>query len=164
MDTSIVSVGGGGDAPRVADPRSDPDASVVREARFQALIRAWWLDERPGWTESDWWDVSMRDEVRGLLWLPAGPQLAQALADIGRLQRCLDAHANEVSGPTPTPGRSCVGGSRCRVRVGRLRGGAGGQLPCRGAGPAGQRPGAGGAGQRVAHLGGLDGQPDRWCP
>jgi len=96
MDTSIASGGGGGDAARVVGTRSDPDASVVREARFQQLIRAWWRDERPGWTESDWWDVTMRDEVRGLLWLPAGPQLAQALADTGRIQRCLDAHADEV--------------------------------------------------------------------
>jgi hypothetical protein len=59
----------------------------------------------------------MRDDVRGLLWLPAGPQLAQALADIGRLQRCLDAHANEVSGPTPIPGRSVGWPCACMVVV-----------------------------------------------
>ena len=117
MDTSIVSVGGGG-AVRAVEVSVAPDVTAAREARFQQLIRAWWLDERPGWTESAWWDVSMRYDVRGLLWLPAGPQLAEALAEVGRIQRCVDTHQDEASGgPTPTPGQSPGWPCACMVVV-----------------------------------------------
>ena len=88
-----------------AEGQLDPEAHAAREARFSALMRAWWLDERPGWTEPDWWDVSMRDDVRGLLWLPAGPQLAQSLDVIGRVALCSGPHPDEPGVPTPTPGR-----------------------------------------------------------
>ncbi len=94
---------------------ADPDAHAVREVRFQALMRAWWLDERPGWTEVDWWDVSLRDDVRDLLWLQAGPLLAEALSGIGRLQRCVGAHPDEVCGPTPVPGESLGWPCACMV-------------------------------------------------
>lgn len=48
------------------------------------MLRAWWRDERPGWTEGSWWDLTLRDEVRRLLWLPAGPLLAAALQLLGQ--------------------------------------------------------------------------------
>ena len=90
----------------VGADQAEFEVHAGREVRFQALLRTWWRDERPGWTEVDWWDVSVRDDVRALLWLPAGPLLAEALSDIGRIQRCLGAHLGEESGPMPAPGQS----------------------------------------------------------
>lgn len=96
---------------------ADMEPRASREERFQGLMRVWWLDERPGWTEADWWDVRVRDDVRGLLWLPAGPLLAEALGGIGRIQRCLEAHHDEVDGQTPPPGRSPGWPCACMVVV-----------------------------------------------
>ena len=91
---------------RAIDGRPGLQAHEEREVRFREVMRAWWLDERPGWTESDWWDASMRDDVRSVLWMPAGPRLAEALSTVGRIQLCVGPHADERSGPTPTPGSS----------------------------------------------------------
>ena len=85
---------------------AESEVHAAREVRFQALLRTWWLDERPGWTEADWWDVSLRDDVRALVWLPAGPRLAEALSGIGRIRRCIGAHPDDESGPMPTSGQS----------------------------------------------------------
>ena len=88
---------GEGDRPQCA-------STDDREARFEALIRAWWLDERPAWTAPDWWDAPLRDEVRALLWLPAGPQLATAVAGVERGGRCPHPHAGEAWPGLPPPG------------------------------------------------------------
>jgi hypothetical protein len=95
----------------------DQEDHAAHEARFQALMRMWWLDERPGWTEPDWWDVPVRDEVRPLLWMPAGPLLAEALSGIGRIKRCVGAHPEESGDVTPTPGQSPGWPCACMVVV-----------------------------------------------
>ena len=94
-------------------PSSD-DRAVLDE-RFERLLRAWWLDERPDWTGADWWDVSLRDDVRGLLWLPAGPGLAAALAEASTQGPCPEPHAGEAAPEWPTPGH--VPGWPCACQV-----------------------------------------------
>ncbi len=117
MGADTVSVRGGGPVAPTADLGPHPRPAAAREARFQQLIRAWWVDERPGWTESDWWDVTIRGEVRDLLWVPAGPQLAAALAEIGRVDRCVAAHAGEVLGVGATPVPGSAAGFPCACMV-----------------------------------------------
>lgn len=85
---------------------------AAREERLTRLLRAWWLDERPAWTEQDWWDSPVRPEVRTLLWLPAGPRLADAVAAVPRGGSCPDPHlADSPPGARSlghTPGWPCA--------------------------------------------------------
>ncbi len=74
------------------------------DERLERLLRSWWLDERPAWTERDWWDAPLRDQVRALLWLPAGPLLATALGSIQGRGLCPSPHAGEALPGLPVPG------------------------------------------------------------
>ncbi|MGB7981899.1 MAG: DUF222 domain-containing protein [Candidatus Nanopelagicales bacterium] len=92
------------------------DSEADREVRFQALMRRWWVEDRPPWTALDWWDAPMRDEARGLLWLTAGPVLAAALADLGRSSRCPHPHeADRFLPDFPTPGQATGWPCACQV-------------------------------------------------
>jgi hypothetical protein len=89
----------------------------VLDERFERLLRAWWLDERPDWTGPDWWDVHLRDDVRELLWLPAGPGLAAALAEASAPGPCPERHAGEAAPGWPTPGHAPGWPCACQVVV-----------------------------------------------
>lgn len=94
-----------------------PAQADEREARFQRLLHQWWLDEQPPWTERGWWDATLRDDVRALLWLPAGPLLAGALAALEQHWTCPEPHVGEnppgQSAPGHAPGSPCA----CQVVV-----------------------------------------------
>ena len=79
---------------------------VPRDPRFEQVLRAWWCDERPEWTGADWWDAPMRDEVRLLLLLPAGPVLAAELAELPAGGTCPHPHQGEAPSGWPSPGRA----------------------------------------------------------
>ncbi len=78
----------------------------AHDSRLDRLLRAWWLDERPAWTEYGWWDTPVREEVRVLLWLPAGPALATALSSIESPTRCPNPHDGENLPGLPAPGHA----------------------------------------------------------
>ncbi len=78
-------------------------------------MRAWWVDERPDWVGADWWDAPVRDEVRGLLWLPAGPLLATSLAEISTAGPCPEPHLGEATPGWPTPGHAEGWPCACQV-------------------------------------------------
>ena len=88
-----------------ADDGAGP-AEAERAACEGRVLRAWWRDERPGWTEGSWWDLTLRDEVRRLLWLPAGPLLAAALELLGQ-----QAAAGGPGCPHPHCGQWSPGGA-----------------------------------------------------
>ncbi len=88
---------------------------TAREARWARLMRAWWVDERPDWVGADWWDAPMRDEVRGLLWLGAGPVLAGALDAITTPDSCPEPHLGEATPGWPTPGHATGWPCACQV-------------------------------------------------
>ena len=91
-----------------------PDAG--HEERFERLVRAWWLDERPEWTEQSWWDVALRADVRSLLWLPAGPDLAARVAALERPSSCPLPHDDDRLLPAwPTPGHEAGWPCACQV-------------------------------------------------
>ncbi|MGB7979330.1 MAG: DUF222 domain-containing protein [Candidatus Nanopelagicales bacterium] len=89
----------------------------AREARLARFLWQWWLDERPAWTEPDWWDAPLRDEVRSLIWLPAGPLLVTALGSIERTPRCSSPHEGEGLPGLPAPGHSQGWPCACMVAV-----------------------------------------------
>ncbi len=88
---------------------------MPRDPRFEQVLRAWWCDERPEWTGADWWDAPMRDEVRLLLLLPAGPALAAELAELPAGGTCPHPHQGEAPPGWPAPGRAP--GSPCACMV-----------------------------------------------
>jgi hypothetical protein len=97
-------------------PGPGPELDPVREARLAGVLRSWWLDERPAWTDPGWWDAPVRAEVRRLLWLPAGPDLAAALADLPRNGVCPAPHADDRVLPGfPTPGHAPGWPCACQV-------------------------------------------------
>lgn len=82
------------------------DMAVGQEARVEALLGRWWRDERPEWTDPSWWQAPLREDVRRLLWLPAGPLLAQGLADLPRGPACPLPHDEDPRSGLPTPGHA----------------------------------------------------------
>lgn len=93
----------------------DAAARAARDARFERLMRAWWRDEHPDWTSLDWWDTPLRDEVRGLLWLPAGEALAGALSRLPNDPTCAHPHDGEALADWPTPGHASGWPCACQV-------------------------------------------------
>lgn len=98
----------------VAHGSDDP---AVLGARFEQLLQAWWLDGRPDWTGPDWWDTPLRDEVRGLLWLAPGPDLAAALVQVSNPGPCSLSHAGEAPPGWPSPGHAPGWPCACQVVV-----------------------------------------------
>lgn len=105
-----------------APPRSQADAGghpavadAAREERLARLLRAWWMDERPAWTEQDWWDAPVRPEVGRLLWLPAGPLLAEAVAAVPRGASCPDPHLADSPPGGRSPGHAPGWPCACQV-------------------------------------------------
>lgn len=87
-----------------------------REARLASLVRTWWRDERPAWTEESWWDTTLHDDVRRLLWLSPGPLLAAALAEASSGGPCPVPHAGEGMMPGwPTPGHAPGWPCACQI-------------------------------------------------
>lgn len=87
------------------------------DARLSRLLRLWWHDERPAWTERGWWDAPLRDHVRSLLWLPAGPLLAARLASLERSATCPGPHLTEGLPGEPAPGQAPGWPCACMVIV-----------------------------------------------
>ncbi len=102
------------DSSMSAHVEADPDPA--REARLQALLRAWWREERPAWTEDSWWDSALPDDVRRLLWMAPGPQLAAALAASNADGPCPMPHADDRMLPGwPTPGHAPGWPCACQI-------------------------------------------------
>lgn len=78
-------------------------------------LRVSWRDVRPAWTEESWWDIELRPEVRRLLWLPAGPALAEALAGVPATGACRLAHAGDRDVGLPPPGHTPGWPCACQV-------------------------------------------------
>lgn len=108
----------------------EPDADPVGSAstgdhrppeggagRLDRLLRSWWREERPAWTELGWWDAPLRDEVRTLLWLPAGPLLAAKLGVIARSTTCPTPHVGQGLPGLPEPGNARGWPCACMVVV-----------------------------------------------
>ena len=90
--------------------------SDAREARLGAALRAWWRDERPAWTEESWWDLTLHEEARRLLWLAPGHLLVTALAEFAPGSPCPVAHDDDRVAPDwPTPGRKAGWPCACQV-------------------------------------------------
>jgi hypothetical protein len=119
---STASVGTGAARPRETAPHSarprETAPDPAREARLAALLRSWWRDERPAWTEESWWDTTLRDDVRRLLWLSPGPPLAAALAEVSQGGPCPVPHDGEGTLPGwPTPGRAPGWPCACQIVI-----------------------------------------------
>jgi len=93
------------------------DDRAVLHARFERLLRSWWLDVRPDWTGPEWWDAPLRDEVRGLLWLSPGPELAAGLVEASNPGPCSESHAGEAAPGWPNPGQAPGWPCACQVVV-----------------------------------------------
>lgn len=93
-------------------PDGDPDADWLA-----GLTQAIWRSQRPAWTDGSWWEAIMRDEVRALLWLPAGPELAAALAALPRSPICPLPHVEDRMLSLPTPGQALGWPCACQVVV-----------------------------------------------
>ena len=106
--TARATVGG---RPTVGRP-----TDAAREARLDALLRTWWRDERPAWTEVSWWDVTLHDDVRRLMWLAPGPRLATALAELTAGVHCPMPHTHDRTLPDwPVPGHAPGWPCACQV-------------------------------------------------
>jgi hypothetical protein len=93
-----------------------PGSGEGREARLEALLRAWWHDERPAWTEEGWWDATLDEQVRRLLWLAPGPLLVTALNDLTARGHCPVDHAEDRVLPDwPTPGHAPGWPCSCQI-------------------------------------------------
>ncbi len=111
MDAISTEIIGNADARHVG-ATLDPS----REARLASLVRTWWRDERPAWTEESWWDTTLHDDVRRLLWLSPGPLLAAALAEASPGDPCPVPHTGEGMVPGwPTPGHAPGWPCACQV-------------------------------------------------
>ena len=93
------------------------DERGVLEARFERLVRDWWLDVRPDWAAPDWWDAPLGDQVRGLLWLAPGPELAARLVEVSDPGPCSETHAGEAPVGWPRPGHAPGWPCACQVVV-----------------------------------------------
>lgn len=98
-------------------PSGSGGGSDADEARFAALLHRWWLDERPAWCDASWWEATLREEVRRVLWLPAGEQLAAALAALPGGGECPLPHREERMLALPTPGHAPGWPCACQVVV-----------------------------------------------
>ncbi len=112
MGASSTVMPTGGGPPHEAESDLDP----AREARLEALLRAWWCDERPAWTEESWWDATLHDDVRRLLWMAPGPRLATVLSDLPLGQPCSLPHTDDRMLPGfPVPGHAPGWPCACQV-------------------------------------------------
>ena len=103
----------GGTAPPVM-----ADRESVREARLAELLRAWWREDRPAWTEQSWWDATLHDDARRLLWLPPGPELLIALEELAPSADCPVLHTDDRMLPGwPTPGHAPGWPCACQIVV-----------------------------------------------
>jgi hypothetical protein len=99
-----------------ARPMSDTHEGERREARLEALLRSWWHDERPAWTEESWWDATLDEQVRRLLWLAPGPLLVAALTDLPTGDHCPVAHVEDRVLPDwPTAGHAPGWPCSCQI-------------------------------------------------
>ena len=97
-------------------PHVEPPPDPAREARLEALLRAWWREERPAWTEDSWWDTTLQEDVHRLLWLAPGPRLATALAEMTLDGPCPMPHTDDQMSPGwPTPGHSPGWPCACQI-------------------------------------------------
>jgi hypothetical protein len=80
-----------------------PEPPLVGPGEGATWSEGWWSRHRPAWTQPGWWDTTLREEVRGLLWLPVGPALVGALAALGTASPCPLPHEAERMASQPTP-------------------------------------------------------------
>lgn len=105
------------DVRRVVSRHAMLECDDVFEARLLEVLGRWWLEERPAWTEGPWWQGTLRKEVRNLLWLPAGPLLTAALAQLDTGAGCSLPHTGEQMPGIPTPGHAPGWPCACQVVV-----------------------------------------------
>jgi hypothetical protein len=103
--------------PHGAGVRGPASGCAPDEERLARLLHRWWSDERPDWTDLSWWDATLREDVRRLLWLPAGPQLSVALAELPLQAECPVPHTQDRFLACPTPGHAPGWPCACQVVV-----------------------------------------------
>lgn len=74
-------------------------------------------ESRPEWTDADWAQAELRCDVRRLLRLPAGAQLALALAQLPGGPVCPEPHAEDAGFGDPRPGHAPGYPCACQVVV-----------------------------------------------
>lgn len=96
---------------------SEVGADDSGAAWLSRLTGALWHSQRPVWTDASWWEATLRDEVRALLWQPAGPELAAGLASLPRGAVCRLPHEEDRMLSLPTPGHSPGWPCACQVVI-----------------------------------------------
>jgi hypothetical protein len=97
-------------------PAPDDDDSPV-PAHITAIFGERWQQARPAWTQGSWWEAPLRDDVRGLLWLSAGPVLLGALAALAPAYPCPLPHDHDRIVGQPTPGHGPGWPCACQVII-----------------------------------------------
>ncbi|MFN8125448.1 MAG: DUF222 domain-containing protein [Candidatus Nanopelagicales bacterium] len=94
-------------SPGSALPRRVSAASVALGAArgdgvvAVSLARWLWVATRPDWTQAGWWDAELAPQVRGLLAMPLGPGLVQALT--GLRAAAVSSAVRTCDGPAGVP-------------------------------------------------------------
>ncbi|MFI0433200.1 MAG: DUF222 domain-containing protein, partial [Candidatus Nanopelagicales bacterium] len=82
----------------------------------EGLLRQWWLADKPGWVNPEWYEPDVRPEVRALLDAPPGPELIAALAEVPGGTCPIDHDGEQPSG-MPAPGRAAGHPCVCQLVV-----------------------------------------------
>ena len=99
---------------------SAPDVDeAADEERLEELLHRWWRAERPAWTDPSWWEATLHEPVRRLLWLHPGPRLVDALSALeAGAGSCPEDHTPErMMAHWPIPGRSPGWPCACQVVI-----------------------------------------------
>ncbi len=92
------------DAAAETTPVRNPWLSSLRNIEVPAeLLRTWWMADKPGWVNPEWYEPEVRPEVRALLDLPPGSDLIAALTQL-RAGPCAIDHEGEQLPGMPAPG------------------------------------------------------------
>lgn len=80
-----------------------PVLSGVAGPVDREFARIAWRATRPEWTQAGWWDTTLREHVRELLWLPVGLELQQRLMSLSAADRATGYQPGECPLPHPAP-------------------------------------------------------------
>jgi len=82
-------------------------------------LQVWWWRERPGWVHEGWYGADVDAEVRALMLLPPGADLAAALQrlSVRRGRPCSLPHTGQSAPGQPAPGRTPGDPCQCQIVV-----------------------------------------------
>ena len=97
-------------------PHGSPDPDSTREARLEALLRAWWREERPAWTEGSLVGLHPPRRRASAPLARTRSRLATALAELTSDGPCPVPHADDPVFPGwPTPGHAPGWPCACQI-------------------------------------------------